>query len=114
VNSAKVQDKPIVTEFSKDVFEDLVKATNFTGHELISGELAERLSARIDFGFKKYGSRLKTFNGRDVLLDIEQELLDGIQYSHQGIMEGHRVAHIRNGLITNVKELLRYRRIMGV
>jgi hypothetical protein len=43
---------------------------------------------RIDFGEKKYGQRLRTNNGRDWLMDCYQEVLDGISYSAQGMLEG--------------------------
>jgi hypothetical protein len=111
-DAAKVQQKPIVTEQSQDVFNDLCKQTDFGGLPLISEELKDRLAARIDFGERKYGSRLMTYNGRDVLVDIDQEILDGIQYSHQGVMQGHRVAHIRNILIKAAAALTEYRYIM--
>ncbi|VVB51966.1 Uncharacterised protein [uncultured archaeon] len=110
-DAAKVQQRPVTTPESRDVFEDLLKQTDFAGRMLISDVLEERLAARIDYGERKYGSRLKTNNGRDVLLDIEQELLDGVQYSHQGVMQGHRVAHIRNALIKAAEALAEYRRI---
>lgn len=111
MSADKVQDKPVVTAGSKDVFSDLLNQKRFDGQTLISGELQTRLAVRIDFGQRKYGSRLMTYNGRDVLLDIEQELLDGIQYSHQAVMQDHRVLHIRNGLVKLVEQLLEYRRI---
>lgn len=38
-------------------------------------------------GAKKYGERLKAFNGRDWSLDLLQELADAIQYNEQGIFE---------------------------
>jgi hypothetical protein len=111
-DTAKIQALPIVTDKSQDVFDDLCRQTGFDGQPLIGEALKARLAARIDFGERKYGSRLMTYNGRDVLVDIDQEMLDGIQYSHQGTMEGHRVAHIRNILIQAADALAEYRRIM--
>lgn len=109
----KIQDRPIVTGKSQDVFHDLCTIRKYGALDfLVDGELKKRLAARIDFGERKYGSRLMTHNGRDVLVDIEQEVLDGIQYAHQGVMEGHRVAHIRNALICAAEALAEYRRIL--
>lgn len=60
--------------------------------------LSERLEPGIDVirsmvllkceeGEEKYGTRLHTFNGRDPLVDLAQELVDGLQYAHQARME---------------------------
>lgn len=56
-------------------------------HELLP-EVEKDLSDRIEMGAKKYGSRLKAFNGRNVLLDWYQEVLDAIEYGKQAQMEG--------------------------
>jgi|SRR5271157_1610741 len=45
--------------------------------------VAKDHEARIDFGEKKYGQRLRTNNGRDTWLDLAQELLDSCSYSAQ-------------------------------
>lgn len=50
--------------------------------------IAEDIEARIQMGEKKYGSRLKAFNGRDVFTDLGQELLDAINYAKQAQLEG--------------------------
>ena len=50
--------------------------------------LADDIEARIRMGEKKYGSRLKAFNGRDVFTDLGQELLDAINYAKQAQLEG--------------------------
>jgi|SRR5208282_1897984 len=51
-------------------------------------EIAEDIEARILLGERKYGSRLKTHNGRDALLDLMQECLDSINYAKQVQLEG--------------------------
>lgn len=38
-------------------------------------------------GFRKYGTRLQPFNGRDALIDLYQELLDACVYIRQEIEE---------------------------
>lgn len=45
------------------------------------------IEARIVMGEKKYGERLSTNNGRDALMDLYQELLDGAGYIRQLIFE---------------------------
>ncbi len=42
---------------------------------------------RKEFGRKKYGTCLQTFNGRDALVDLYQELLDACVYVRQKIEE---------------------------
>lgn len=51
-------------------------------------EIAEDIEARIRLGERKYGTRLKSHNGRDAMLDLYQEVLDGINYSKQLVIEG--------------------------
>lgn len=43
--------------------------------------------ARSEEGSKKYGTRLKTFNGRDALMDAYQEAIDLVMYLRQAIAE---------------------------
>lgn len=47
----------------------------------------EALKARAEFGFKKYGTYLRTHNGRDALMDAFQEILDLTNYLAQLILE---------------------------
>lgn len=42
---------------------------------------------RDEFGTKKYNTRLQPFNGRNVLVDLYQELLDAVVYVRQLIYE---------------------------
>jgi hypothetical protein len=55
--------------------------------ELGYPDLAQDLKARIEMGAKKYGTRLKSHNGRNTLMDIFQECADSIHYSMQYTME---------------------------
>lgn len=57
-----------------------------SGHETIPYIIAD-LEARADFGFKKYGTPLQAYNGRDALYDAYQEALDAIMYLGQARME---------------------------
>jgi hypothetical protein len=45
------------------------------------------LRARSAYGVKKYGTVLRTNNGRDALMDAYQEALDLVQYLRQAIEE---------------------------
>jgi hypothetical protein len=45
------------------------------------------IQARIDFGEQKYGTTLKTHNGRDPLWDAYQEAIDLVVYLRQAILE---------------------------
>jgi hypothetical protein len=110
-DAAIVIQKPISTEQSRDVLQDLLTVRRYdVCGLLISPAVAAELTARVEFGEKKYGTRLQTWNGRPVRLDIRQELLDGIMYSHQGVMQGERVANIRNTLVAEVEGLLELER----
>lgn len=57
------------------------------GRANVLEDLVVMLRERSDFGLRKYGTRLETFNGRDAHLDALQELLDLFVYLHQGRME---------------------------
>lgn len=56
-----------------------------THAEVLSLEKAVKadLEARAEMGRKKYGERLRAFNGRDAELDLLQELYDAWVYSRQ-------------------------------
>jgi hypothetical protein len=51
-------------------------------------EIAADHEARIVFGEKKYGQRLKINNGRNAAFDSYQELLDFLSYAMQAHLEG--------------------------
>jgi hypothetical protein len=55
--------------------------------ELGLNEIAEDIEARIRLGERKYGTRLKAFNGRDAYMDAYQEILDFLNYTMQGVVE---------------------------
>lgn len=103
-DAAKVQQMPVTNFDSRDVLDDLIATHSFAG-PLLTLELKEQLEDRVSLGVRKYGTRLQSHNGRDVVMDVRQELLDGIMYSHQAVMQGVRIAHIRDMLIRMVREL---------
>lgn len=53
----------------------------------VLSEVLKDLCARADMGFKKYGTMLRTNNGRDALMDAYQERLDELMYFKQALME---------------------------
>lgn len=73
------QPLPITTKKSVDV------AVEVAG-ELVKLDLqgiADDVEARIRIGERKYGKRLQSFNGRDALKDLYDEVLDALNYSKQ-------------------------------
>ena len=80
-----VQPRPTGEETEEtDVGRRAIEFLTYIGHP----EIARDHERRIDWGEKKYGQRLRTFNGRDSVLDCYQECLDGVSYSTQAWMEG--------------------------
>jgi hypothetical protein len=59
------------------------------GAQSVFAEVRRRLDEREAIGIKRYGVSLQTFNGRDAFRDLEDELLDGLNYATQARME-HR------------------------
>lgn len=57
------------------------------------------LEQRSETGAKKYGTPLKTNNGRNATLDLYQELCDGIMYSAQCKLEGKAGGHLYELLV---------------
>ena len=57
------------------------------GRAVVLDDLVAVLKERSDFGLRKYGTRLETWNGRDAHLDALQELADLFVYQHQAAME---------------------------
>lgn len=103
--AAASQALPVTNTDSVDVLDDLIGGRDYLGQPLLSERVAQELKERRELGIRKYGIGLQTNNGRDVLFDIRQELLDTVMYGHQGVMQGQRVAHIRNAAIKLLREL---------
>lgn len=62
------------------------------------------IMARNELGVKKYGEALRAHNGRDALVDLYQELLDGAQYLRQELEE----RHVRPSLIPLLQRVCTY------
>lgn len=52
-------------------------------HELVE----EDLKGRAELGLLRYGSKLQPYNGRDVMRDIYEEILDAACYMRQQMYE---------------------------
>lgn len=57
------------------------------GKQVVLNEVIKDLKKRSEFGEKKYGTKLMTFNGRKPLVDLYQELCDALVYLKQELME---------------------------
>ncbi|MDQ1041459.1 hypothetical protein QFZ75_007961 [Streptomyces sp. V3I8] len=57
------------------------------GQENVQDRLIELLSERRTLGIERYGRALQTFNGRNAIRDLIEELLDGATYAMQAEME---------------------------
>lgn len=87
------QPAPVVTPQSEAVLPSLLEVVSagLTGEvrAWVMGELEER--GRV--GLARYGSPLMTFNERMASVDLEQELLDALQYVQQMILEARALGH---------------------
>lgn len=59
------------------------------GGESVTDAVVQDLLIRREYGAKKYGQELRSFDGRDHLLDAYQEGLDMVMYLKQQLMERH-------------------------
>ena len=87
-----IQAQPIEESKSEEVTPKLIEwltKSNVIGEntEIICNIIQERN----DFGVRKYGTPLKTFNGRDCELDAQQELADCLQYFYPLRLEGNKL-----------------------
>lgn len=62
----------------------------------------EDLIARAEVGALKYGTKLRVNNGRRAIVDMYQEVLDGLMYSQQARKEGDKQAGTYVELLLNI------------
>lgn len=86
VDASLRQQLPTTAPDSVDVAQHVVHLFTCPTYQE-AGILVPDIEARIASGEKKYGTRLKTHNGRNAVLDLYQEVLDGINYSMQNVLE---------------------------
>lgn len=64
--------------------------------EPVEPKLIQWIRERTKVGVKKYGQPLHTFNGRNSVRDVKEELLDALQYVQQWEMERTAVSKLLN------------------
>jgi len=77
----------------------------------VNSKIIDKIKARTELGVSKYGTELHTHNGRCPLKDLEEELLDALQYAKQAqMMEGGKSESTKfinyNFILTSLVRLL--------
>lgn len=72
--------------------------------EVVLDQVLKDLTDRSTVGVEKYGEPLRTFNGRDSLMDAYQEALDLVMYLRQAIME--RGTNIQQALVKLERDMI--------
>jgi hypothetical protein len=95
------QPLPITTKKSVDVAVEV--AEDLRKYEL--GDIAINIEERIALGERKYGKRLQSYNGRNAVKDLYDEVLDGLNYSKQMEIEGLDDGTLFKALVTIAAEV---------
>lgn len=68
---------------------DLIKSQKMPdgGKDVVADYVISDIEERVKDGTAKYGTPLKTFNGRNALWDAYQEAIDLVFYLRQAILE---------------------------
>ena len=82
-----MQPAPTRTQQSQPVYPEVVKELTANG-VLATARIFHHLKGRRELGIQKYGQELHTFDQRDSRLDLQEELLDALQYLTKMKMEG--------------------------
>jgi hypothetical protein len=84
-------------------------ATEMVSHSPHTLWAIPALEARTQLGKARYGDALHTYNGRDPVRDLREEILDAVQYLAQAIAEGRihgdQADHIEGSLTCIVANL---------
>jgi hypothetical protein len=83
VELCEPQPPPITQHNSREI----LSPAFIRGVQDLQPDVAEILKARKEFGLKKYGTTLKSHNGRDPRVDALQEAVDSVVYLQQCVME---------------------------
>ena len=108
MNSAAIE-QPAPTAGQEKV---LPAAIRYVEYMEAKGLIAD-LEARAEMGYARYGTYLRTHNGRDAAMDCYQELLDGLMYIMQAMMElppdeVHKLSRVRLYILTSLEWLKGY------
>jgi hypothetical protein len=95
------QPLPITTKKSVDVAVEVADELKKVGLDSV----AEDVEARIRIGERKYGKRLQSFNGREAVKDLYDEVLDAMNYSKQLEIEGRDDGSLFKQLVVIVAEV---------
>lgn len=86
---ARSGDQPLPTDGQQNVGTAVIK--DIQNHPTYSPHETERVvadfNARIEIGIMRYGKPLQTFNGRNAVRDLYEELLDATHYAKQWHLE---------------------------
>ena len=72
------------------------KCSHKTNGKKVLDEVLKDLTLRAETGKEKYGTYLRTDNGRDAMVDCYQEILDAAMYIKQKLMEEGEVSPYRS------------------
>lgn len=75
------------------------------GKHKVGKEVIRDIEDRIDLGLSRYGSLLMTFNNRNSLVDLYQELIDGCMYVKQKLIETEEIREELRILIGITRDL---------
>lgn len=62
-------------------------STSYDKMQASADQIIDKLLPRMRRGVEEYGTFLHTHNSRDAKQDLEEEMLDGLQYAMQALME---------------------------
>lgn len=82
-----IEDQPKPEANEREHIADLVVVGFERDGSKLALQVARDLQDRKQIGIERYGTALQAFNGRDCLVDLYQELLDGLNYAKQRLEE---------------------------
>jgi hypothetical protein len=65
-----------------------------SGQHDVADYVLRDIQERVAAGYQKYGTKLQTFNRRDPLWDLYQELIDAVMYIRQEILEREEIVEL--------------------
>jgi len=80
--------------------------TPLPGQSTVADKVIEDINERVSMGLSKYGTKLMTFNGRNALVDLYQELIDATMYVKQLLMEEEAIDKSATGYLMHLTTML--------
>jgi len=96
-------------------YESKVIWSELIAEDSIDSDVIGYLESRVELGYRTYGCMLETWNGRDSLLDLCDELADGVFYAYQARLEAEdegdflraeAMFHVVQGLLSTLSILV--------